>query len=77
MPILTVNGPVVAVEEAKEYGQIWRHNGLIVPLDDVHYEFAAQFCSVVLKGFMQFIAQSAQRAVEEKQLNESPKVVLE
>jgi hypothetical protein len=72
VPIITPNGPVVSTEEAKDYGKVWRHSsGLIVPLDDAQYEFAAAFASVMLKGFMSFIAQSAAKAVEEK-ANEVP-----
>ena len=65
MPILTNSGPVVSVEEAKEYGKTWTRNGLVVPFEDYHYEFAANFCSVMLKGFMQFMAQMAKKAMEE------------
>lgn len=61
--------------ETREFAKVWNHNGVVVPLDDVHIAFATDFAQVILTGFVQYIQQMQKKALEAKK--EEPLVKLE
>ena len=49
--------PVITKEQAESFSKVWNYHGIEVPLDNVHFEFAANFCTVVLRSFIEQILQ--------------------
>ena len=45
--------PTIGKEEAQKFSKVWKYNGLEIPLENVHFQFAADFCTVVLRSFVE------------------------
>lgn len=39
--------------EAEKFAKIWHKGGIVVPMQDVHIDFATAFANVVLNNFVQ------------------------
>lgn len=52
----------VSTEEARQFSQVWTYKGLVVPLQETHTQFAADFANVVLRNFIEQCQQTAQAA---------------
>jgi hypothetical protein len=44
--------PQVPREEAIRFSQVWRSNGIAIPLDVVHINFATDFANICLRNFV-------------------------
>lgn len=64
----------VNAQDAQQFGQVWRVSGVAIPMQDVHYQFAADFANIVLKSFIE----EAQRLNAAKAAEAAkPKIIME
>lgn len=64
-----MNIPKITPAQAKQFGGVWKHNGIHIFMDNPHYAFAADFANVVLKSFVEEAQRQAAEAAK-------PQVVL-
>lgn len=57
----------VAPIEAQKFARVWTHNGLAIPLDIEHFQFATDFANVVLNSFVQDCNLKAQQRAAAKE----------
>jgi hypothetical protein len=60
--------PQVGVEQAKSYSNVWKYNGLALPLEPHHIQFATDFANITLKSFVLECQEKAQKAIEQMEL---------
>lgn len=59
--------PQVPREEAQRFSQVWRSNGIAIPLDDVHINFATDFANICLRNFVVQCQQQIAAAIQAQQ----------
>ena len=58
----------VTIEDAQKFASVWNYNGIVLPLDKIHCQFACDYANVAIRSFMQVIAEQAaakKKAAEE------------
>ena len=60
-------------QHADGFGNVWRHNGVAIPLDDVHKQFAVDFANVMLANFMRDVIGPQMVAMQKKIESLQPK----
>jgi hypothetical protein len=58
----------ISAAEAKNFGKVWTHKGIVIFMDDTHYQFAADFANIVLRNFIQQAQAQAVEAAKQKQI---------
>lgn len=66
----------VSPTEAAKFNQVWTHNGIAIVMTPIHYKFAADFASVVLKNFIEDAQRKALAAKKAAEEEAKPKIVL-
>jgi hypothetical protein len=61
-----VNVPTISAAQAKQFGSVWKHNGIHIFMDDPHHQFAADFANIVLRSFVEEANRQAAEAAKPK-----------
>jgi hypothetical protein len=62
----------VTIQDAAQFGHVWTHQGVAIPMKDVHFQFAADFANIVLKSFVE---DAQKQAALQAQLK--PRIIME
>lgn len=71
-----MQGLKVTPEEARKFASVWSQNGIVIPMQDCHIQFAADFANVVLTSFIAMAQQNAAIAMKNAQEEAAPKIAI-
>lgn len=49
---LNIQVPNIPLADTAGFAKVWTYNGIVVPLQDVHVQFAHDYATVVLRNFI-------------------------
>ncbi len=67
----------VEFKDADAFAKVWTHKGIVVPMQEPHVQFACDYANIVLKNFIQMIAQQQAAKKKELEAQAKPLVTLE
>lgn len=66
----------LTANDAKKFAQVWTHRGVVIPLNDVHLQFAADFATVAIRSFLEDAQQKAAARRKAAEAEAAPKIAL-
>lgn len=67
----------ITAKDATQFSQVWRHNGIAIPMQDCHMQFAADFANIVLKSFIEDAQKARAAAIAKAEEAAKPKIIME
>lgn len=65
----------IAKEETQRFSSQWKFNGLVIPMQDAHIQFATDFANIVLRDFIQYCKQQTLAKIAQAQAAAAPSII--
>jgi hypothetical protein len=67
----------VSLDDAKNFAKVWTYNGIAMPLDGIHCQFATDYANVAIRSFIEYMTAQAKARAQAAEEAARPKITLE